>query len=81
MVQLHDENHALYRMSQRGDVDQKRLERLLHSIKDWDTFLAFQVCDKVVPGRDLESIHFLIDQLDNASIQYITSASTNLRGL
>ncbi|MDD9897817.1 MAG: hypothetical protein OXU45_02335, partial [Candidatus Melainabacteria bacterium] len=74
MTQLHDESHALYRMSQRGDLDETRLQRLLYSIRDWDTFIAFQICDKVVPGRDIDSIHFLIDQLDNAGIEYTLPA-------
>lgn len=74
MTKLHDEPHALYRKSQRGGTDALRLERLLHSIPSWDLFLTFQVCDKVGPGRDLQSIRWLVTQLRDHQVGFIVPA-------
>jgi hypothetical protein len=74
MTKLHDEHHALYRQSQRGGVENGRLERILHSIPSWDLFLTFQVCDKVGPGRDLGSIQWLVSQLRERQVDFIVPA-------
>lgn len=64
MTKLHDVGHALYRgYKRKAAIDRPRLQKLLFSIKDWDTFLTFQLCDKLCPGRDTKSIEWLVEQL------------------
>ncbi len=52
MVQLHDEPYALWRAYEhRGDLNEKRLQKLIDAIEDWDLFLAFQEVDGNTAGK------------------------------
>jgi hypothetical protein len=82
MAQLHDMGHALYRQANRTEtVDTPRLNRLLYSISDWDTFLTFQICDKVCSGRDLESTSWMVDRLREAGVQFSVPAEAMIETL
>lgn len=62
MVQFHDELHALWKQFQaKGTVDSQRLHKLFRSIKDWDTFLAFNIIDGATDGKDRAFIYWAID--------------------
>jgi hypothetical protein len=74
MVALHDEHHALFRMNERSSLENPRVDRLVNSIRDWDAYLVFQMCDKVGPGRIIDSISFLLDLLDQSRITYSVPA-------
>lgn len=70
MTQLHDEPYALYRQEARSEVhNARRLDKLLACVSDWDVFFTFQVCDKVGPGRDIESIRWLSDKLQQSYVE------------
>lgn len=61
MVRQHDEPYALWRQSQqKGSCNPQRLDRLIGSIKDWDTFLAFQFIDNLTAGKSDESVRWFI---------------------
>lgn len=57
MVRLHDEPFALWRQSRhKGGCNPQRLDRLIGSVKDWDTFLAFQLIDNATAGKSDASV-------------------------
>ena len=64
IAQYHDEPFALYRQVQRkGRYDQQRFRRLLETIDDWDTFLAFNLIDGCTAGKTREPLHWLFREV------------------
>ncbi|HZW06372.1 MAG TPA: hypothetical protein VFF65_04545 [Phycisphaerales bacterium] len=59
MVRLHDEPFALWRQAQQhGACNPERLCRLVDAIRDWDTFLAFQLIDNLTAGESGEPLRW-----------------------
>jgi hypothetical protein len=64
MVQYHDEPFALYRQYEsRGKYNQDRFNALLHAIRDWNLFLAFNIIDGCTAGKSREPLHWLFREL------------------
>lgn len=54
MTQLHDESYAIWRKIHfGGELNEARLNKLLHAIKDWRLFLQFMLIDGATDGKDL----------------------------
>lgn len=52
MIQRHDEPYAIYKkFKETGKMPTERLQKLVNSIGDWDTFLIFQTIDNVTPSK------------------------------
>ena len=59
MVRLHDEPFALWRQfKQRGAANPQRLDRLIATIRDWDTFWAFLLIDNLTAGKSGEPLRW-----------------------
>jgi hypothetical protein len=64
IAQYHDEPFALWRqLKSKGAVDAKRFNRLLSSIQDWNLFLAFNIIDGCIPGKNREPLHWLFEEV------------------
>jgi hypothetical protein len=64
MVQFHDENYKLWReYAKTGALDQKRFQKLLDTIQNWDLFLMFIIIDGCTAGKDSEKIRWFIDKV------------------
>jgi hypothetical protein len=52
MIQRHDEPYAIYKkFKETGKIPTERLQKLVNSIGDWDTFLIFQTIDNATPSK------------------------------
>jgi hypothetical protein len=64
MVQYHDEGFALYRqyLTSKGHNPgyDERLTNLLHTIRDWDLFLIFNIIDGCTEGKDSDKIEWFV---------------------
>jgi hypothetical protein len=64
MVQFHDENYALWKQfASQGKYDGQRFEKLLHTIRDWDLFLAFLIIDGTTAGKDPAKLAWFIREV------------------
>jgi len=64
MVQYHDEPFALWRQTEsKGKCNAERFDALLHNIKDWNLFLAFNIIDGCTDGKGREPLVWLFDQM------------------
>ena len=64
MVQYHDEPFALWRQfASGGKFNQKRLTKLLTSIRDWNLFLAFNIIDGCTKGKERDPLRWIFQQV------------------
>lgn len=64
MIQLHDENYALWKQfAGIGSYDIQRFETLLGTIQDWDLFLMFIIIDGCVKGKDPVKTGWFINEV------------------
>jgi hypothetical protein len=64
MVQYHDEPFALWRQFEsKGKFNQERLAALLTNIRDWNLFLAFNIVDGCMEGKDREPLRWFFQQV------------------
>jgi len=64
MVQYHDEPFALWRQfASSGKFNQRRLNTLLASIRDWNLFLAFNIVDGCTQGKDRDNLRWFLRQV------------------
>jgi hypothetical protein len=63
MVQYHDEPFALYRQQvYKGKYNQERFDALIHAIRDWNLFLAFNIIDGCTAGKSREPLQWLFKE-------------------
>jgi hypothetical protein len=64
MVQYHDEGYALWKgYCRNGNVNAKRLERLLRHIGNWDLFLAFCVIDACTSSKSRDANQWFVGEV------------------
>jgi hypothetical protein len=64
MVQYHDEPYALYRQFESyGEYNQDRFLSMVHSIQDWNLFLAFCIIDGCTAGKSREPLRWLFREI------------------
>jgi hypothetical protein len=65
MVQYHDEPFALYqRFEHTGVRHERRFTALLEAIRDWDSFLAFNIIDGCTAGKSREPLYWLFREVE-----------------
>ena len=73
MIQRHDEPFALFKKwQQTGKLPEERMTSLFQVIKDWDTFILFQIIDNTTVGKTPSdgtcSTAWLIDRASEAGL-------------
>ena len=73
MIQRHDEPFALFKKwQQAGKLSEERMTSLFKAIKDWDTFILFQIIDNTTLGKTPSdgtcSTGWLIDRASEAGL-------------
>lgn len=64
MIQLHDENFALWKQyAATGSYDAVRFQSLLETIKDWDLFLLFLILDGSTRGKDPHKMKWFVTEV------------------
>jgi hypothetical protein len=72
VVQYHDEPFALWRqVASKGKFNRERLTTLLTSIRDWNLFLAFNICTE---GKGREPLRWFFEQLAGKVASRFTAA-------
>jgi hypothetical protein len=68
LVQFHDEPYALYKRSRGRVPDATRWNALLHTIRDWDLFLAFALIDGSTAGKSRDPLLWLMKHVAEAGV-------------
>lgn len=75
MVQFHDEPFALWRqVESKGKYNQERLHTLIHKIKDWNLFLAFNIVDGCTEGKSRQPLRWIFSEVKGKVESRVTEA-------
>ena len=63
ITQFHDDGYHLYTYYRRSSDLQERLLRILKEVEDVELFLLFNLIDNCLPGKTLEPVSWLLQQV------------------